>query len=31
MTPDREFRDRGVVKPVVASLAGDTEVEEACA
>ncbi|MES9506575.1 acetate--CoA ligase family protein [Streptomyces sp. NPDC000609] len=27
----REFRDRGVVKPVVASLAGDTEVEEACA
>ncbi|WP_406090169.1 acetate--CoA ligase family protein [Streptomyces sp. NBC_01013] len=27
----REFRDRGIEKPVVASLAGDTEVEEACA
>ncbi|MFE2674796.1 acetate--CoA ligase family protein [Streptomyces hygroscopicus] len=26
-----EFRERGVSKPVVASLAGDTEVEEACA
>ncbi|MEW2544570.1 acetate--CoA ligase family protein [Streptomyces sp. NPDC047002] len=26
-----EFRERGVEKPVVASLAGDTEVEEACA
>ncbi|MFJ4475803.1 acetate--CoA ligase family protein [Streptomyces xanthochromogenes] len=26
-----EFRARGVEKPVVASLAGDTEVEEACA
>ncbi|MBI0298029.1 acetate--CoA ligase family protein [Streptomyces sp. PRKS01-29] len=26
-----EFRARGVAKPVVASLAGDTEVEEACA
>ncbi|MFI8993394.1 acetate--CoA ligase family protein [Streptomyces sp. NPDC053542] len=26
-----EFRDRGIEKPVVASLAGDTEVEEACA
>ncbi|MFD7970384.1 acetate--CoA ligase family protein [Streptomyces clavifer] len=27
----REFRERGIEKPVVASLAGDTEVEEACA
>ncbi|MFC1414477.1 acetate--CoA ligase family protein [Streptacidiphilus sp. N1-12] len=27
----REFRDRGINKPVVASLAGDTEVEEASA
>ncbi|WP_285564303.1 MULTISPECIES: acetate--CoA ligase family protein [unclassified Streptomyces] len=27
----QEFRDRGIEKPVVASLAGDTEVEEACA
>ncbi|MFJ2269736.1 acetate--CoA ligase family protein [Streptomyces sp. NPDC087849] len=27
----QEFRDHGIVKPVVASLAGDTEVEEACA
>ncbi|MFG2626251.1 acetate--CoA ligase family protein [Streptomyces sp. NPDC048473] len=27
----QEFRDREIVKPVVASLAGDTEVEEACA
>jgi acyl-CoA synthetase (NDP forming) len=26
-----EFRERGIAKPVVASLAGDTEVEEACA
>ncbi|MFF5898985.1 acetate--CoA ligase family protein [Streptomyces argenteolus] len=26
-----EFRARGIEKPVVASLAGDTEVEEACA
>ncbi|MGW7751236.1 acetate--CoA ligase family protein [Streptomyces violaceusniger] len=26
-----EFRARGTAKPVVASLAGDTEVEEACA
>ncbi|CDR05529.1 acetate--CoA ligase family protein [Streptomyces iranensis] len=26
-----EFRARGIAKPVVASLAGDTEVEEACA
>ncbi|WNE99656.1 acetate--CoA ligase family protein [Streptomyces luomodiensis] len=26
-----EFRERGISKPVVASLAGDTEVEEACA
>ncbi|MFI2259641.1 acetate--CoA ligase family protein [Streptomyces tubercidicus] len=26
-----EFRARGISKPVVASLAGDTEVEEACA
>ena len=26
-----EFRERGIVKPVVASLAGDIEVEEACA
>ncbi|MFJ6854665.1 acetate--CoA ligase family protein [Streptomyces sp. NPDC091271] len=26
-----EFRERGIEKPVVASLAGDTEVEEACA
>jgi acyl-CoA synthetase (NDP forming) len=26
-----EFRARGVSKPVVASLAGDVEVEEACA
>ncbi|MFB4420440.1 acetate--CoA ligase family protein [Streptomyces sp. QL37] len=26
-----EFRTRGIEKPVVASLAGDTEVEEACA
>ena len=26
-----EFRERGVEKPVVASLAGDVEVEEACA
>ncbi|MFE7388657.1 acetate--CoA ligase family protein [Streptomyces sp. NPDC057582] len=25
-----EFRERGIEKPVVASLAGDTEVEEAC-
>ncbi len=25
-----EFRERGVTKPVVASLAGDVEVEEAC-
>ncbi|MET7765249.1 acetate--CoA ligase family protein [Streptomyces sp. NPDC005355] len=25
-----EFRARGIAKPVVASLAGDTEVEEAC-
>ncbi|OYP14250.1 CoA-binding protein [Streptomyces sp. FBKL.4005] len=25
-----EFRERGVAKPVVASLAGDVEVEEAC-
>ncbi|MFD7922867.1 acetate--CoA ligase family protein [Streptomyces sp. NPDC059740] len=25
-----EFRERGVEKPVVASLAGDTEVEDAC-
>ncbi|WP_328625407.1 acetate--CoA ligase family protein [Streptomyces sp. NBC_00353] len=25
-----EFRERGIKKPVVASLAGDTEVEEAC-
>jgi acyl-CoA synthetase (NDP forming) len=25
-----EFRERGVEKPVVASLAGDVEVEEAC-
>ncbi|MFD7502264.1 acetate--CoA ligase family protein [Streptomyces sp. NPDC059850] len=25
-----EFRERGIAKPVVASLAGDTEVEEAC-
>ena len=27
----QEFRDRGIDKPVVASLAGDTEVEEAAA
>ncbi|ROQ59911.1 acetyl coenzyme A synthetase (ADP forming)-like protein [Streptomyces sp. 840.1] len=27
----QEFRERGIEKPVVASLAGDTEVEEACA
>ncbi|HET6859833.1 MAG TPA: CoA-binding protein, partial [Streptomyces sp.] len=26
-----EFRARGITKPVVASLAGDVEVEEACA
>ncbi|WP_234434159.1 acetate--CoA ligase family protein [Streptomyces sp. NRRL F-5126] len=26
-----EFRQRGIEKPVVASLSGDTEVEEACA
>lgn len=26
----QEFRERGIEKPVVASLAGDTEVEEAC-
>ncbi|SDN22839.1 Acyl-CoA synthetase (NDP forming) [Streptomyces wuyuanensis] len=26
-----EFRERGIEKPVVASLAGDVEVEEACA
>ncbi|MEU8675080.1 acetate--CoA ligase family protein [Streptomyces sp. NPDC048560] len=26
-----EYRERGIEKPVVASLAGDTEVEEACA
>ncbi|MCA1218123.1 acetate--CoA ligase family protein [Streptomyces sp. 8L] len=26
-----EFKQRGIEKPVVASLAGDTEVEEACA
>ena len=26
----QEFRDKGIEKPIVASLVGDTEVEEAC-